>query len=266
MENLNITQGKATILMVNIRPDKMDDHLNRFVSKYDVLYAFNEEEAIWFLERESITAIIINACLSVDSGFQLCKKVKFSRVHCHIPVVLLLAENSLQIKIQGFECGADAYVEKPVSASYLHAQVKVLLKNRNRMREYFQIKNPVPSSSIKKYVKANYEVFRRKVDTIIQQYLDNPQFDVELLAEKLHMSRPTLYRKIRSISNFSPNDLINMARLEEALDLLSSGYRVNEVSDRVGYSSQSHFSRNFQKYYGISPREYIASKKLSAVV
>jgi|SRR5690606_554894 len=264
MENFRITPSKTIILMVGVEPEREGIIVDRFVPHYEVLFAFDEAEAMHYLDKKIITLIIGNASNSINKGFDLCKKVKYSRQYCHIPVILLVEKNSLSVKIKGFEYGADAYVETPVSAPYLEAQVHSLLKNRNRVKEHYETNNT--GSFFTRKLGDCEESFRHEVDSIIQQYLDDPQFDVELLAEKLHVSRPTLYRKIKCVTNFSPNDLINMARLEEALDLLSAGYRVYEVSDKVGYSSQSHFSRNFQKYYGMNPREYITNKKLSMVV
>jgi AraC-like DNA-binding protein len=80
------------------------------------------------------------------------------------------------------------------------------------------------------------------------------------LADILHMSRSTLYHKIKDISNLSPNELINNARLKKAAALLlSNKYKVYEISEIVGYKSQSSFSRNFQKSFSMSPSEFISS-------
>lgn len=264
MKNLGITPSKTTILMVSVERERVGLIIDRFMPRYEVLFAFDEDEAMHYLDRKIVTLIIGNASDSINKGFDLCKKVKYSRHHCHIPIILLVGKDSLSVKIRGFEYGADAYVETPVFAPYLEAQVNSLLKNRNRVKEHFETTST--NSFFTRRIDDCEESFIHEVDSVIQQYLDDPGFDVEFLAEKLHVSRPTLYRKIKCVTNFSPNDLINMARLDEALGLLSAGYRVYEVSDRVGYSSHSHFSRNFQKYYGMNPREYIANKKLSMVV
>jgi AraC-like DNA-binding protein len=74
----------------------------------------------------------------------------------------------------------------------------------------------------------------------------------------MNMSRPTLYRKIKALSNLSPNELINLARLKKAAELLSQGkFKINEVGNIVGYNSQSNFSRDFQKQFGITPSKYL---------
>jgi AraC-like DNA-binding protein len=110
------------------------------------------------------------------------------------------------------------------------------------------------------YSKAD-ELFLEKLQDTINQNISNQDLDVEHLAEKMNMSRPTLYRKIKSISNLSPNELINLARLKKAAELLNEGLlKIYEISEMVGYSSQSHFGRNFAKQFGMSPTEYVNSK------
>jgi AraC-like DNA-binding protein len=74
----------------------------------------------------------------------------------------------------------------------------------------------------------------------------------------MNMSRPTLYRKIKGISNLTPNELINLSRLKKAAELLAeNNYKINEVADMVGYNVPANFSRDFQKQFGMSPSAYV---------
>jgi AraC-like DNA-binding protein len=99
--------------------------------------------------------------------------------------------------------------------------------------------------------------FLLKIEEIIMQHLDDPQFNVDRMADILCMSRPTLYRKINVVSSLSPNELINLTRLRKAAELLiQKQYKVYEISNLLGYSSATHFSRNFQKQFGQSPTEF----------
>ncbi|MCK7557591.1 HTH domain-containing protein [Chitinophaga sedimenti] len=71
------------------------------------------------------------------------------------------------------------------------------------------------------------ELFLGHLNDIILQNLDNAQLDGEFLAESLNMSRPTLYRKIKTISNLTVHELINLARLKKQQRYLqkeNSGY------------------------------------------
>ncbi len=81
---------------------------------------------------------------------------------------------------------------------------------------------------------------------------------MERLSVLMNMSKPTLYRKIKSISDLSPHDIINLTRLKKAADLINSGnHRVNELAEEAGYNSPGQFRRNFYKYFKMSPSEYI---------
>jgi two-component system, cell cycle response regulator len=86
--------------------------------------------------------------------------------------------------------------------------------------------------------------------------------DVEKLAKLMNMSKPTLYRKIKSLSDLSPNELINITRLKKAAELLVEGnHKIYEVADMVGYASQTNFGRNFLKQFGMTPSDYLAMKE-----
>ena len=63
-------------------------------------------------------------------GLELCSKVKSEISYSHIPVILLTAKTTLESKVEGLECGADVYVEKPFSVKQLHMQIENLLKLR----------------------------------------------------------------------------------------------------------------------------------------
>jgi AraC-like DNA-binding protein len=89
------------------------------------------------------------------------------------------------------------------------------------------------------------------------QNLDNNQLDVDLLAETMNMSRPTLYRKIKAVANLSPNELIIVTRLKKAAELLvQSDYKIQTIASMTGFNSQAQFGRSFLKQFGIRPSEY----------
>jgi YesN/AraC family two-component response regulator len=225
----------------------------------------NGEEALQILEKESVHVIVSDIMMPVMDGFELCKRVKSSLHHCHIPVILLTAKKTLEAKIDGLELGADAYVEKPFSPKYLQAQIANLLANRNKLKDFFA-SSPLVHMKSMAYSKADEE-FLEKLNEFINENLKNQNLDVEQLARAMNMSRPTFYRKIKGVSDLSPNELINISRLKKAAELLVEGkYKIYEISDFVGFTSQHHFARSFLKQFGIPPSEYQAiSKQMPAI-
>ena len=101
------------------------------------------------------------------------------------------------------------------------------------------------------------EDFIKKLNDYLFDNLQNNALNVGALAKSMYMSRPTLYRKIKSITDLTPNELINLARLKQAAGLLESAdYKVFEIAKMVGFNSQSSFGKAFVKHFKVTPTEY----------
>ena len=169
--------------------------------------------------------------------------------------ILLTAKNTMQSRLEGLELGADAYIDKPFSTSLLMAQISNLLSNRDNIRKFY-FNSPIANMKSMAYTKAD-EGFLEKLNEIINEHIGNPDLDVNMIADLMHLSRPTLYRKIRAISDLTPNELIKISRLKKAAELLLQGnMKIYEISDAVGFSSQSYFWSAFIKQFGVSPSKY----------
>ena len=160
--------------------------------------------------------------------------------------------------MKGLELGADAYIEKPFSKEHLFAQIGSLLSNRNMVREYFA-SSPLVHIKSMAHSKAD-ERFLETLNETISKRIEDTEMDVEKLAGMMNMSRVTLYRKIKAISNLTPLELINIIRLKKAAELLAEGeYKIYEIAAIVGYNSQSNFARTFLKQFNMTPTEYMQS-------
>jgi AraC-like DNA-binding protein len=99
--------------------------------------------------------------------------------------------------------------------------------------------------------------FIKTLHDFLFENMQNSSLNVGHLAKALYMSRPTLYRKIKAITDLTPNELINRARLKQAADLLESAdYKVFEIAQMVGFNSQSSFGKAFIKHFKVTPTEY----------
>jgi len=261
LENEITAKNTATQILV------VEDNLEllHFMSKelgkeYKIFKAANGEEALKVIHNETIHIVISDITMPVMDGIELCGRIKSNIETSHIPVILLTALSAVQSRIQGLESGADAYIAKPFSMDFILAQINNLLSNRRHLMEHYASS---PLSHLKTIAHNKIdEEFIKKLDTIINQNMADTNLSVESLADILYMSRSTLYRKIKDITNLSPNELINNARLKKAAELLLSGkYKVYEIAEIVGYNSQSSFSRNFQKSFSMSPSEFINQEK-----
>ena len=251
---------KASILVVDDNEEILDFVAGELSEKYTVLKATNGREAMTVLMETPVQLVVCDVMMPVMDGFELCKSIKTNFDLSHIPVVILTAKNTLQSKIEGLELGADAYIEKPFSPEYLLVQVANLLANRAKIKEYFASSPMVHLRSIA-HSKAD-ETFLERLNETIHNNLEDEELDVEKIARIMNTSKPTLYRKIKSISDLTPNELINISRLKKAAELLSEGnYKIYEVADLVGYHSQNNFGRNFLKQFGMTPSEYVGTRQ-----
>ncbi len=251
---------KPVILLVDDNAEILDFLSEDLSEKYTVLKALNGQEALDLLLHEPVQLLISDIMMPVMDGYELCRNIKSNFEYSHIPVILLTAKNTLQSKIEGLETGADAYIEKPFSPEHLQVQIANLLSNRNKIREYFA-SSPLVHINTMAYSKAD-EQFLEKLNEAIYQNIENTELSVDQLADFMNMSRATLYRKIKAISDLTPNELINLTRLKKAAELLAEqDYKVYEVAELTGFGSQTNFGRSFAKQFGISPTEYMAVKR-----
>lgn len=256
----NVSENKNTILVV-------DDDLEilSFVSKqlqknYKVITATNGKEALERLETESVNLIVSDVMMPEMDGFELCKSLKDDINYSHIPIILLTAKATLQSKIEGIELGADAYIEKPFSTEYLLVKITTLLANLEKLRKAFTSSPFVEAKTIA--LSNADEKFLDKLTETIKKNISEPEFNVDILASEMNMSRSSLHRKIKSIAQITPNEYIQLERLKTAAQLLQSGnYKINEICYIVGFNSSSYFAKCFQKQFGVLPKEFCSSIK-----
>jgi DNA-binding response OmpR family regulator len=246
---------KQTILLVDHNKEILEVLADGLEDQYRTLTVLNGEQALGMLEKETIQLIISDVMMPVMDGFELCRIVKSKFEYSHIPVILLTAKNTLESKIEGLEQGADAYIEKPFDTEHLRVQIANLLTNRNKLKEYFAA-SPITHLKSMAHTRMD-EVFLDKLNGVIQANIDDESLDVDKLTRLMFVSRTNLFLKIKSLTNLTPHQLINLARLKKAAELLGSDdYKIYEVSEMVGYSSQTNFGKNFYKQFGMTPKEY----------
>lgn len=96
-----------------------------------------------------------------------------------------------------------------------------------------------------------------KASHIVEEHLPDTEFDVQMLADNLNMSRSTLVRKFRNTTGMTPSDFIKGVRMKHAAAMLANPkMTVAEVAVAVGYNDRKHFSEIFKKVFGLSPSEY----------
>ncbi len=258
-----VTKGyKPAVLLVEDNEDLLDFVAKDLTDDYLVIKAVSAEKALEMIADENIHLVVSDVMMPGMDGFSFCEKIKTDLETSHIPVILLTSKSAMTARIEGLESGADAYIEKPFSMEYLKVQISNLIENRKHIMEHY---SSSPLAHIRSIAHTRTdEKFIKKLDQVIYGNISDPDLNVETLADIMNMSRSTLYRKIKEMSNLSPNELVNIARLKKAAELLKKGdYKIYEIAEMVGYNSQTSFGRNFQKQFSMTPTEYMKVEGIS---
>lgn len=228
--------------------------------EYNIITADDGADGLIKAKKYIPDIIISDVMMPEKDGFELCRLLKENVSTNHIPIILLTACSLDEQKSIGFESGADAYIPKPFNAHLLKIRVRKLIENRQIMKEAFG-RNLIHDTK-KESLGEIEQNFINDFQSYVEKYISNPDLNVDELADHLKLSRSQLYRKIKSLTNYSPNELVRIVRLKYAKQLLNSKVKsISEVAYEAGFSSPSYFAKCFKDIYGESPTEYLEQLK-----
>jgi signal transduction histidine kinase/ligand-binding sensor domain-containing protein/DNA-binding response OmpR family regulator len=199
--------------------------------------------------------VISDVMMPRSDGLELCRRLKQHPKTAHVPVLLLTARTAALHEVEGFELGADDYVSKPFNPLVLQAKVTALLRNRGKLREYYQRQLLLEPTEI--VIADADRTFLEQAMRAVEQHLDDPGFGVQVLASELCLSQSVLYRRVKHITGQTTVEFIRDVRMKIAAKLLiSSKLRISEIASQVGVENVKYFRKTFQKIYGMAPSEY----------
>ncbi len=251
---------KYTILIVEDNID-LRKYLHKNISDiYQILEAEDGEAGFNLAHNDLPDLIVSDVMMPIMNGIELCRKLKSEFNTCHIPVVLLTALSDIEDQIIGHESGADAYIPKPFSFSYLKAVISNILENREKLKAKFSTDISISAKDIS-YTDKDQE-FIEKATKVVNENIDNSDYDIDQFASHFSLSRSHLFRKLKAITNQSPVEFIRVIRLKTAArSLLMNKNTISEVAYKTGFTSPSYFTHCFKKHFGVSPKEFIDKNK-----
>ncbi len=239
----------VTILLVEDNEDLQLFMARLLENKYKLHVVNNGFEALEFLKEYTPKLVITDLMMPKMDGIQFIKQMRLNVSSSAIPVVVLSAKKTEKSITEGLSSGAQVYLTKPVDNTILLAQIDSLLEREERLNS--GIRSVTSNSEVPK------NELQISIDELILRHISDPNLSVQSIADTLHISRPTLYRKWKEISDLSLNEYIIKTRLSETIKLIKEKrYTFAEASVVCGFSEPSYFSRVFKKYYGKTPTEY----------
>lgn len=250
-------ESGPVVLVIDDNADIRSYVTSLLSGEYRVLAAADGAEGIRLAMKYVPDVIVSDVMMPGVDGVECCRRLKSELQTCHIPVILLTACSLDEQRIQGYDGGADSYISKPFNSQLLLSRIHNLLANRRQLKQFFGDGQTIEKESISDMDKD----FVARFKSLVEEKMKDTELNVEDLGREMGMSRVQLYRKLKSLTNYSPNELLRQMRLKKAASLLaSSDMTVAEVAYEVGFSSPSYFTKCYKEQFGESPTEFLKRK------
>lgn len=245
-----------TILVVEDNKDVRNYIITHLEDNYHILEAGNGSEAIDKTLNHFPDLIITDLMMPKMDGMEMCAIIKNDIRISHIPIIMITARTMASDITEGYKAGADDYITKPFNSSVLVARVENIIHSRNQLKKLYGRNFSLETLGVKAV--SLEEQFMQKLYHVLETNISNPDLSLDQFCREIGISRANLYRKIKSITELSPNEFIRNFRLNMAAKMLrETRLPVSDVYVAVGFNSHGYFSNCFKTYFGVSPTEYM---------
>lgn len=268
------------ILLVEDDEDLAEGIQMALGGEFSMIHCKTVGEAKHILNDRSFGLLILDVGLPDGSGLKLCGEIRKSS---RVPIVLLTARDMETDIVAGLEYGADDYITKPFSATYLQARVENLLMQRKKLQNFYRdslthvtvSETPVaqgetlaghasaePVSSAAEEpampeMSPNDRKFMDKLVDLMEQNMDNGELVVDDLVRELAVSRSVFFKKLKTLTGLAPIEFIKEMRIKRAAQLIETGeFNMTQISYMVGINDPRYFSKCFKAQVGMTPTEY----------
>lgn len=262
--NLAFDDNKPVVLVIDDNRDIQKLVGELLCSEYNIITAPNGKEGVKMAAKYVPDLIICDVMMPVMDGLECCRHIKNEVSTSHIPVLMLTACSMDEQRVQGYDSGADGYLSKPFNSSVLKSRCSSLILNRKRIKDLW---NSQPTAVIKEDVgkpsrtetlptgDIDNEFYNRFL-MIFREGMGNPELNVDMIASQMGLERSQFYRKIKSLTNYAPVELMRRLRLQRGRELiLSTEKNISEISYEIGFSTPAYFTKCYRDAYGETPSQ-----------
>ena len=282
-EEAGESSSKELMLLVEDNQELRSFLRSIFASTYRVVEASDGMEG-WSKALKYLPDIIISDVMMPEKdGIEMTRELRADMTTSHIPIILLTAKTTIESKLEGLEYGADDYITKPFSATYLQARVENLLMQRKKLQNFYRdslthvtvSETPVaqgetlaghasaePVSSAAEEpampeMSPNDRKFMDKLVDLMEKNMDNGELVVDDLVRELAVSRSVFFKKLKTLTGLAPVEFIKEMRIKRAAQLIETGeFNMTQISYMVGINDPRYFSKCFKAQVGMTPTEY----------
>ncbi|GGK27426.1 hybrid sensor histidine kinase/response regulator [Yeosuana aromativorans] len=253
----NLIHENKLILLVEDNEELRKAIKNELDKFYTIIEAEDGKEGLLIALSKSPDLVITDVMMPKMDGKELCNLLKTNFKTSHIPVIMLTALADIDDRLRGLETGADAYVEKPFNVEVLKLTINNLIKSRENIKRLLGGDTIAREKAL-----SPDEVFLSEVIETIKDNITEHDFSIEKLCDIVGLSRSNLFRKLKGLIQMAPSDLIIKIKLNEAEDLMKTKRytRISDIAYASGFQDPKYFSTLFKKYYGKTPKEFMAEQ------
>lgn len=273
--------SKELMLLVEDNQELREFLRSIFTPMYRVVEAADGREGANKALKYLPDIIISDVMMPEKDGIEMTRELRADMTTSHIPIILLTAKTTIESKLEGLEYGADDYITKPFSATYLQARVENLLMQRKKLQSFYRdslmhihisagqedapVATDVPSAEedTSETVPATLEMspndrkFMDKLVELMEQNMDNGELVVDDLVRELAVSRSVFFKKLKTLTGLAPIEFIKEMRIKRATQLIETGeFNMTQISYMVGINDPRYFSKCFKAQVGMTPTEY----------
>lgn len=252
------TDEQPLVLIVEDNEELRSFLVESLQTDFRILEAGNGLEAWGLVLQELPDLVISDVMMPGLDGYNLCMRCKTDNRTNHIGFILLTSKAAHEAVLKGLGMGADDYITKPFNLNELELRIANLVRLQQKQRDWLQrqLNHDRPSDPLPEVKDPFLVQLYQEIDS---RLADN-EMGVDYLCRVMGMSRSTLNRKLKSLLNISPNDLIRQHRLQQAAARLTAGSDIASVAYETGFSSPSYFSQCFKEQYGLTPSEWASQR------
>lgn len=243
-------QPSNTILLVEDNPDFRYLLHVYLSSQYELISTENAKAALHHLRHKAPPALIITDIMMPGmDGIQLIHQIKSTAALSGIPIIVISARSDEAIQQQIIRFGIDDYLLKPFSEAEILSTVAALLTRKANHSAH----QPITTN-----ISANDQQWLSRLEKVTFESLSSPLMSVDLLAERMNLSRRTFFREVKRLTGLTPNAYVQEARLQKARYLLEAGWHdsMETLVNQVGMKDVKYFAALYRDRFGKNIHSY----------
>lgn len=231
--------------------------------EYNIITAHEGGEGLKRIYKNHPDIVITDLMMPGISGMELLQSIRRDFNISHIPVIVLTAKSADEDKMSAIRAGANAFIVKPFSRSYLMARIHQLLEEQRTFQRKMVLRSTVESpggdtrDEYEQHLVQKDIEFVNKIHAVIEENLNANDFNIDTIAGTIGLSRSAFFKKLKSLTGLAPVDLVKEIRLTKAARLIeTTDDSITEIAYSVGFRDAGYFGKCFRKKYDMTPKEY----------